>query len=77
MGQFTPPGKQAEFFSFFSVTGKFAAILGPLVYGEVTAVTGSQRWAVLSIAPFFIIGLLALQAVNEQRGKVAAQQEHT
>ena len=77
MGQFTPPGKQAEFFGFFSVIGKFAAILGPLVYGEVTAVTGSQRWAVLSIAPFFIIGLLALQFVNEQRGKVVAQQERT
>ena len=73
LGQFTPVGKQAEFFSFFSVTGKFAAICGPMVYGEVTAWTGSQRWAVLSIAVFFVVGLLVFQGVNEQRGIEAAK----
>lgn len=73
LGQFTPVGKQAEFFSFFSVTGKFAAIFGPMVYGEVTAWTGSQRWAVLSIAVFFVVGLLVFQGVNEQRGIEAAK----
>jgi UMF1 family MFS transporter len=71
LGQFTPVGRQAEFFGFFSVTGKFAAIIGPLVYGEVTAWTGSQRWAVLSMAIFFLVGLLAFQAVNERRGIAA------
>ncbi len=74
LGQFTPKGKQAEIFSFFSVTGKFAAIFGPMVYGEVTAWTGSHRWAVLSIAVFFLAGLVAFQFVNERRGIEAAQQ---
>ncbi len=73
LGQFTPVGKQAEFFSFFTVTGKFSAIFGPLVYGEVTAWTGSQRWAVLSMSGFFAVGLLVFQSVNEQRGKAAAE----
>jgi len=74
VGQFTPVGRQAEFFSFFSVTGKFAAVIGPVVYGEVTAWTGSQRWAIFSMALFFAAGLLAFQAVDEQRGRAAAAQ---
>jgi UMF1 family MFS transporter len=58
LGRFTPAGRQAEFFGFFSVTGKFAAVVGPLVYGEVTAWTGSQRWAILSMALFLRSALL-------------------
>ena len=54
------------------MTGKFAAIIGPLVYTEVTALTGSQRWAVLSMAIFFLAGLVVFQAVNERRGIEAA-----
>lgn len=73
IGRFTPAGKQGELFGFFTVIGKFAAVIGPVVYGEVTAWTGSQRWAVLSMALFFLIGLLVFQRVNEQRGMEAAQ----
>jgi UMF1 family MFS transporter len=74
LGRLTPIGKEAEFFSFFSVTGKFAAIVGPLVYGEVTAWTGSQRWAVLSMAGFFLLGLACFQRVDEARGVALAQE---
>ena len=73
IGRFVPPGKQGELFGFFTVIGKFAAVIGPVVYGEVTAWTGNQRWAVLSMALFFIIGLLLFQRVDEQRGLAAAQ----
>ncbi len=72
LAQFTPAGRQAEFFSFFSVTGKFAAVIGPLVYAEVTAWTGSQRWAIVSMAVFFGAGLLLFRTVDEQRGRAAA-----
>ncbi len=72
IGRFVPAGRQGELFGFFTVTGKFAAVLGPVVYGEVTAWTGNQRWAVLSMALFFIIGLLIFQRVDETRGLEAA-----
>jgi UMF1 family MFS transporter len=72
IGRFVPVGKQGELFGFFTVTGKFAAVIGPIVYGEVTAWTGSQRWAVLSMALFFIVGLLIFRQVDEQRGLDAA-----
>jgi MFS-type transporter involved in bile tolerance (Atg22 family) len=44
-----------------------------VVYGEVTAWTGSQRWAVLSMALFFLVGLLVFQRVDEARGMDSAQ----
>ncbi len=72
LGRFTPLGRQGEFFGFFSVAGKFAAIIGPVVYGEVTAWTGSQRWAVLSMAAFFVVGLVVFLGVDERRGMAAA-----
>ncbi len=72
IGRFTPAGKQGELFGFFTVIGKFAAVIGPVVYGEVTAWTGSQRWAVLSMTLFFLIGLLVFQRVNEARGMGSA-----
>ena len=74
LGRFTPLGRQGEFFGFFSVVGKFAAIMGPIVYGEVTAWTGSQRWAVLSMVVFFAVGLAVFLGVDEQRGIAAAQE---
>ena len=73
LGRFTPLGRQGEFFGFFSVAGKFAAIMGPIVYGEVTAWTGSQRWAVLSMVVFFAVGLAIFLGVDERRGIAAAQ----
>lgn len=68
IGRFVPVGKQGELFGFFTVTGKFAAVLGPIVYGEVAARTGSQRWAVLAMALFLLIGLAIFAQVDERRG---------
>lgn len=62
--QFVPPGKEAEYFGVYSLVGKSSAILGPLVFGQVSAAFGSQRPAILSIAAFFIAGLILLRRVN-------------
>jgi UMF1 family MFS transporter len=71
---FTPLGRQAEFFGFFSVSAKFAAIFGPLVYGQIVLWTGSHRPAVLALGAFFLLGWALLLFVNEQEGLAAAQQ---
>jgi MFS transporter, UMF1 family len=70
---FTPQKNAAEFFGFLGVAGKALAFLGPLVFGALTQATGSQRPAILAIAPFFIVGAILLAFVNEQRGKEAAR----
>ena len=62
--QFIPAGKEAEYFGVYSFVGKSSAILGPLVFGQVSAAFASQRPAILSIAAFFIIGFLLLQQVR-------------
>lgn len=62
--QFIPEGKEAEYFGVYSLVGKSSAILGPLVFGQVSAAFGSQRPAILSIAIFFIAGLLLLSTVK-------------
>jgi len=62
--QFVPKGSEAEYFGVYSLVGKSSAILGPLVFGLVSSTFGSQRPAILSIALFFITGLILLSRVN-------------
>ncbi|MDG1462877.1 MAG: MFS transporter, partial [Gammaproteobacteria bacterium] len=43
-----PEGRHAEFFGFYNMLGKFAAILGPALTGIVALLSGSQRIGILS-----------------------------
>jgi len=69
----TPDAKMAEFFGFYSFTGKMASIAGPLIYGEIARTTGSQKWAIISVLFFFLTGVIILQSVNELKGKEIAE----
>jgi UMF1 family MFS transporter len=62
--QFVPAGKEAEYFGVYSLVGKTSAVIGPLVFGQVSAAFGSQRPAILSIAVFFVVGLALLGRVR-------------
>lgn len=62
--QFVPAGKEAEYFGVYSLVGKTSAVIGPLVFGQVSAAFGSQRPAILSIVVFFIVGLALLGRVQ-------------
>jgi UMF1 family MFS transporter len=65
MSKLIPPGRKTEFFGFYSFFGKSSAIIGPLTFGFVSYLTSSQRLAIISIAFFFIIGLLVLLKVKD------------
>lgn len=69
---FTPKENAAEFFGFLGIAGKALAFAGPMMFGILSQTTGSQRPAILAVASFFIVGMLLLLAVDEQRGKAAA-----
>jgi MFS transporter, UMF1 family len=69
---FTPKENAAEFFGFLGIAGKALAFLGPLVFGSISAATGSQRPAILSIAIFFVVGIVVLAFVDEEKGKAAS-----
>lgn len=65
MSKLTPPDKKTEFFGFYSLFGKSSAIIGPLVFGFVSFISGDQRLAIFSIGFFFLVGLLILLKVND------------
>ncbi len=63
--QLIPQEKSAEFFGFYNVMGKSAAVLGPLLVGVVAATTNNPRLGILSIVILFVIGGLLLRRVTE------------
>ncbi|MGB7160578.1 MAG: MFS transporter [Tepidisphaeraceae bacterium] len=67
MAALTPKEIHNEAFGFFSMSGKFASIFGPLLYGGLVMGTGNPRWGILSVPPFLIGGLIVLLMVREPR----------
>lgn len=70
---FTPKENSAEFFGFLGIAGKALAFLGPIVFGSMSRITGSQRPAILSIGLFFVVGIILLSFVDEKKGKAASR----
>lgn len=68
-GSLVPKGKEAEFFSFYAISDKFASILGPFIFALLADLTGSTRLAILSLGVFFLIGGLLLTRVDVERGR--------
>lgn len=71
--QMIPPGREAEFYSFYEVSDRGTSWIGPLLFGLVNQVFGSLRPAILSLIFFFLVGLVALPFVNEQKAMRDAQ----
>ncbi|SEA15574.1 MFS transporter, UMF1 family [Desulfuromusa kysingii] len=67
-----PKQKSAEFFSFFSISSRFAAIFGPLLFALIADLSGSSRHSILALSIFFIIGGILLLRVNVKRGQAVA-----
>jgi UMF1 family MFS transporter len=66
-GRLVPRHKAGEFFGFFNMMGKFAAVIGPLLTGWVALATGSSRLAILSLVILFALGSVLLQLVRLPR----------
>lgn len=76
LASLTPKEKNAEFFGFYTVTGRMSAIFGPILFGLVSKWTGNIRYSILTVIPFFFLGLIFLQRVDEGRGKSIALRWH-
>jgi UMF1 family MFS transporter len=68
-----PRDKAGEFFGFYNMLGKFAAVLGPVLMGWVGVATGSSRAAILSLAALFVAGAVLLALVDVKGGARAAR----
>ena len=64
-----PKNQAAEFFGFYNMLGKFAAIIGPPMMGYIGLITGNPRLGILSIIILFISGGLLLTKVDLHEGE--------
>lgn len=55
-GKMIPKDKANEFFGFYDIFGKFAAIMGPALYAFFSQITGQSRYGVLSVMLLFLVG---------------------
>ena len=64
--RFVPAAQSGEFFGFFNMIGRFAAILGPSLVAVTGLLTGSSRLGILSVVALLVIGMVLLSFVREQ-----------
>jgi UMF1 family MFS transporter len=65
MASLIPRGREAELFGFYSLCGKTAAVMGPIIFGTVSRMTGgNQRAAILAVGVMFVVGLVLLSRVR-------------
>lgn len=62
-GKLIPKENNNEYFGFYNIFGKYATIIGPLLMGIFTTITGNSRYGVLSILILFIVGFILLVKV--------------
>jgi UMF1 family MFS transporter len=68
-----PASKSSEFFSFYSISSKFAGIFGPLLFSVIGSVTGSSRLSIVSLLVFFVGGMVLLWFVDVEEGRQVAR----
>jgi MFS transporter, UMF1 family len=73
--QMIPVGKEAEYFSLYEISERGTSWIGPLVFGLALQFTDSYRIGILSVAIFFIAGLVLLPFVDFRRAAIEAGNE--
>ena len=69
----SPAGHEGAFFGLWGVAVKLAAVVGPMTFGALSYLSdGDYRLALLATGGFFLVGLLLLRGVDEERGRQAA-----
>lgn len=68
-----PRAKSGEFFGFFNMMGKFAAVIGPVLVGWTSVATGNPRLSLLAVLVLFAAGLWLLLRVDLAAGEAMAE----
>ncbi|MFI3206933.1 MAG: MFS transporter, partial [Clostridia bacterium] len=53
-----PPERSNEYFGFFDIFGKFAAVIGPALVAVTKTITGSDALSIFSVAILFVLGIV-------------------
>ncbi len=65
-GKLIPAEKSNEYFGFFDIFGKFAAVVGPALYAVFADMTGRSSTGILSLILLFAIGWVILFVGRKQ-----------
>jgi len=68
-----PEGQSAEFFGFYNMVGKFAAVLGPFLMGWLALATGDSRKGIFSITALLLLGGVFFFFVDADKGREMAR----
>lgn len=63
----TPAAISGRLFGLYAVAGRFSAIIGPLLFGTISYLTGSKAWSVLALVLMFSVGLALIRRVDEKQ----------
>ncbi len=67
-----PSNKSAEFFGFYNMLGKFAAVMGPVMVGWAGMASGNPRTGILTLLILFGLGAYFLGRVDLEEGRKRA-----
>lgn len=65
-GKLIPKEHANEYYGFFDIFGKYAAVMGTLLVSVFTQITGNSSMGVLSIAVLFVVGFVLLWRMPEK-----------
>ncbi len=65
-GKLIPKDNANEYYGFFDIFGKYAAVMGTFLVSAFTQLTGNSSIGVLSIAVLFVIGFVLLARMPEK-----------
>lgn len=71
----SPQAISGRLFGLYAVAGRFSAVLGPLLFGAISYLTGSKAWSVLSLVVFFSVGAVLILRVQEDSVRAELQQQ--
>ena len=65
-GKLIPKEHANEYYGFFDIFGKYAAVMGTFLVSVFTQLTGNSSMGVLSIAVLFVVGFVLLWRMPER-----------
>jgi len=67
-GKLIPPESSGEYFGFFEIMGRFAAILGPVLFAFVMSATGRSSFGVLTIVAVLAVSVIVFLSARKHIG---------
>jgi len=68
-----PADQPGEFFGFYSMTTKFAHVLGPAMVAIAAMLSDDPKWVLLALMPMFLAGALLLSLVRMPSADLATE----